>query len=164
MLLVPTDVRVPAELVQLLLAVSSLDGLSRHRVEGYGYVAFPRQPGAHELLVATWRPICSLRSHLQVKHPRGRTLVRTSFWPFVHEVGMCLQSSCVTQACGLLSYLSPQSKHDIEHKSNVCLRKSQLFILPLTLVPPASPDLYFSISTSKTPGSLDSDSRKRTTS
>eukprot|EP00903_Cladosiphon_okamuranus_P006353 g6223.t1 len=50
---------------QVLLTVSSLDSLARHRVEGYGYVAFPRQPGAHELLVRTWRPLCSLRTHLQ---------------------------------------------------------------------------------------------------
>ncbi|CAN0494237.1 unnamed protein product, partial [Ectocarpus sp. 8 AP-2014] len=43
-------------LCQILLAVSSLDGLARHRVEGYGYVPFPRQPGAHELHIRTWRP------------------------------------------------------------------------------------------------------------
>lgn len=46
--------------------MSSLDSLARHRVEGYGYISFPRQPGAHELLVRTWRPVCSLRTHLQV--------------------------------------------------------------------------------------------------
>lgn len=55
------------ELLQILLAISSLDSLSRHRVEGYGHVMFPRQPGAHEVFVRTWRPICSLRSHLQAR-------------------------------------------------------------------------------------------------
>ncbi|CAM9262265.1 unnamed protein product, partial [Ectocarpus sp. 6 AP-2014] len=61
---------------QILLAVSSLDGLARHRVEGYGYVSFPRQPGAHELHIRTWRPVCSIRTHLQArdetKSPGGR--------------------------------------------------------------------------------------------
>ncbi|CAM9566356.1 unnamed protein product [Ectocarpus fasciculatus] len=52
---------------QVLLAVSSLDGLARHRVEGYGYVSFPRQPGAHELHIRTWRPVCSIRTHLQAR-------------------------------------------------------------------------------------------------
>ncbi|CAN0210816.1 unnamed protein product, partial [Hapterophycus canaliculatus] len=50
---------------QVLLAISSLDSLARHRVEGYGYVSFPRQAGAHELLIRTWRPVCTLRTHLQ---------------------------------------------------------------------------------------------------
>ncbi|CAM9953363.1 unnamed protein product [Scytosiphon promiscuus] len=50
---------------QVLLAVSSLDSLARHRVEGYGYLSFPRQAGAHELFIRTWRPVCSLRTHLQ---------------------------------------------------------------------------------------------------
>ncbi|CAM9461081.1 unnamed protein product, partial [Ectocarpus sp. 13 AM-2016] len=52
---------------QILLAVSSLDGLARHRVEGYGYVSFPRQAGAHELHIRTWRPVCSIRTHLQAR-------------------------------------------------------------------------------------------------
>ncbi|CAM9646094.1 unnamed protein product, partial [Choristocarpus tenellus] len=50
---------------KILLAVSSLDKFSRHRVEGYGHFSFPRQPGAHDMTIQTWRPESSLRAKLQ---------------------------------------------------------------------------------------------------
>ncbi|CAN0098763.1 unnamed protein product, partial [Discosporangium mesarthrocarpum] len=50
---------------QILLAVSSLDSFSRHRVQGYGHVSFPSKPGAHDLSVRTWRPDNSVRARVQ---------------------------------------------------------------------------------------------------
>ena len=44
----------------LLLQVNSIDSWGRHRVEGYGFVRFPAEPGYHKIEVETWRPRGSL--------------------------------------------------------------------------------------------------------
>ena len=44
----------------LLLQVNSVDSRGRHRVEGYGFVRFPLDPGYHQIEVETWRPRGSL--------------------------------------------------------------------------------------------------------
>ncbi len=40
----------------LLMQVNSVDSWGRHRIEGYGYLTFPSEPGFYEQTVATWRP------------------------------------------------------------------------------------------------------------
>jgi hypothetical protein len=44
----------------LLLQVNSVDSWSRHRVEGYGFLRMPLEPGYHEVEIDTWRPRGSL--------------------------------------------------------------------------------------------------------
>ena len=36
--------------------VNSLDYWDRHRIEGYGYLILPRNPGSYKLNIETWRP------------------------------------------------------------------------------------------------------------
>ena len=48
----------------LLLQVNSVDSWGRHRIEGYGFVRFPAEPGYHQLEVETWRPRGSLGSEI----------------------------------------------------------------------------------------------------
>ena len=44
----------------LLFQVNSVDDWGRHRIEGYGFLRLPIEPGYHELEVETWRPRGSL--------------------------------------------------------------------------------------------------------
>ena len=53
-----------AERPYLLLQVNSIDSWGRHRVEGYGFVHFPSEPGYHKIEVETWRPRGSLTSEI----------------------------------------------------------------------------------------------------
>ena len=48
----------------MLLQVNSVDSWGRHRIEGYGFVRFPAEPGYHKLEVETWRPRGSLGSEI----------------------------------------------------------------------------------------------------
>jgi Meckel syndrome type 1 protein len=48
----------------LLLQVNSVDNWGRHRIEGYGFVRFPQEPGYHRLEVETWRPRGSLTDEI----------------------------------------------------------------------------------------------------
>ena len=48
----------------LLLQVNSVDSWGRHRIEGYGYVTFPREPGCYEQTISTWRPKGTLYSQV----------------------------------------------------------------------------------------------------
>ena len=48
----------------MLLQVNSVDSWGRHRIEGYGFVRFPEEPGYHKLEVETWRPRGSLGSEI----------------------------------------------------------------------------------------------------
>ena len=48
----------------LMLQVNSVDSWGRHRIEGYGFVRFPLEPGYHKLEVETWRPRESLESEI----------------------------------------------------------------------------------------------------
>jgi Meckel syndrome type 1 protein len=40
----------------MLIQVNSLDSWERNRVEGYGIVEIPHQPGFHELTIRTFKP------------------------------------------------------------------------------------------------------------
>jgi hypothetical protein len=48
----------------LLLQVNSVDDWGRHRIEGYGFIRFPLEPGYHKLSVDTWRPRGSLTDEI----------------------------------------------------------------------------------------------------
>ena len=48
----------------LLLQVNSVDDWGRHRIEGYGFIRFPVEPGYHKLEVETWRPRGSLSDEI----------------------------------------------------------------------------------------------------
>ena len=48
----------------MLLQVNSVDSWGRHRIEGYGFIRFPAEPGYHKLEVETWRPRGSLGSEI----------------------------------------------------------------------------------------------------
>lgn len=68
----------------LLFQVNSVDDWGRHRIEGYGFVRLPIEPGFHELEVETWRPRGSLMSEIHsfflggsVRIMRLEELVRT---------------------------------------------------------------------------------------
>lgn len=68
----------------LLFQVNSVDDWNRHRIEGYGFLRLPIQPGYHELEVETWRPRGSLMSEVHsfflggsVRVMRVEELVRT---------------------------------------------------------------------------------------
>jgi len=70
----------------LLLQVNSVDSWGRHRVEGYGFVRFPLEPGYHKLEVETWRPRGSLQSEIHsfflggsIRILRLEELIRTKF-------------------------------------------------------------------------------------
>ena len=52
---------------QILLQVSSIDALGRHRVEGYGFARIPACAGSVDLEVSTWRPL-GTRNSLLVDH------------------------------------------------------------------------------------------------
>jgi len=41
-----------------------VDDWGRHRIEGYGFLRLPIQPGYHELEIETWRPRGSLMSEI----------------------------------------------------------------------------------------------------
>lgn len=68
----------------LLFQVNSVDDWNRHRIEGYGFLRLPIEPGYHELEVETWRPRGSLMSEIHsfflggsVRVMRIEELVRT---------------------------------------------------------------------------------------
>ena len=70
----------------LLMQVNSVDEWNRHRIEGYGFVKFPEQPGYHTITVDTWRPRASLDSEIHsfflggsVRIQKLEELVRTRF-------------------------------------------------------------------------------------
>ena len=70
----------------LLLQVNSIDAWSRHRVEGYGFVRFPSEPGYHKLEVETWRPRGSLTSEIHsfflggsIRIHKLEEIIRTKF-------------------------------------------------------------------------------------
>lgn len=44
----------------LFLQVNSMDSWGRARIEGYGFLQLPRQPGYHDVLVQTYAPQTSL--------------------------------------------------------------------------------------------------------
>jgi len=48
----------------LLLQVNSVDNWGRHRIEGYGYVTFPSEPGYYEQTISTWKPKGTLYSKI----------------------------------------------------------------------------------------------------
>jgi len=48
----------------LLIQVNSVDSWQRHRIEGYGFVRLPTDPGYHEIEVDTWRPRGSLKTEI----------------------------------------------------------------------------------------------------
>ena len=48
----------------LLFQVNSVDSWKRHRIEGYGFLRMPLEPGYHELEIETWRPRGSLSSEI----------------------------------------------------------------------------------------------------
>lgn len=81
-----------AERPYLLLQVNSIDSWGRHRVEGYGFVRFPAEPGYHKLEVETWRPRGSLQSEIHsfflggsIRIHKLQELIRTKF---IDEQGM----------------------------------------------------------------------------
>jgi len=70
----------------LLLQVNSKDSWNRHRIEGYGFIRFPLNPGYHEVKVETWRPRASLESEIHsfflggsARIQKVEELVRTQF-------------------------------------------------------------------------------------
>lgn len=70
----------------LLFQVNSVDDWNRHRIEGYGFVKFPLEPGYHTLEVSTWRPRASLETEIHsfflggsVRIHKMEELVRTRF-------------------------------------------------------------------------------------
>ena len=76
----------------LLLQVNSIDSWGRHRIEGYGFVRFPGEPGYHKLEVETWRPRGSLQSEIHsfflggsIRIHKLEELIRTKF---IDEQGM----------------------------------------------------------------------------
>lgn len=75
-----------AERPYLLLQVNSIDNWGRHRVEGYGFVRFPAEPGYHKIEVETWRPRGSLQSEIHsfflggsIRIHKLEELIRTKF-------------------------------------------------------------------------------------
>jgi hypothetical protein len=48
----------------LLFQVNSVDSWDRHRIEGYGFVRLPMEPGYHEIEVDTWRPRGSIMTEI----------------------------------------------------------------------------------------------------
>ncbi|KRX72302.1 26S proteasome non-ATPase regulatory subunit 14 [Trichinella sp. T6] len=50
---------------QLFLTVMSLDTYNRYRLEGYGYMSLPTDPGISEHIVNTWRPAEDVVSNLR---------------------------------------------------------------------------------------------------
>ncbi|XP_003378024.1 26S proteasome non-ATPase regulatory subunit 14 [Trichinella spiralis] len=50
---------------QLFLTVMSLDTYNRYRLEGYGYMSLPADPGISEHIVNTWRPAEDVVSNLR---------------------------------------------------------------------------------------------------
>ena len=75
-----------AERPYLLLQVNSIDYWGRHRVEGYGFVRFPAEPGYHKIEVETWRPRGSLQSEIHsfflggsIRIHKLEELIRTKF-------------------------------------------------------------------------------------
>ena len=70
----------------ILLQVNSIDEWNRHRIEGYGFIRMPIDPGYHQLEVQTWRPRASLDSEIHsfflggsVRVQKLEELVRTKF-------------------------------------------------------------------------------------
>jgi len=70
----------------LLLQVNSIDSWGRHRIEGYGFVRFPAEPGYHKLEVETWRPRGGLQSEIHsfflggsIRIQKLEELIRTKF-------------------------------------------------------------------------------------
>ncbi len=44
--------------------MNSVDDWGRHRIEGYGFLRLPIEPGYHEMEIETWRPRGSLMSEI----------------------------------------------------------------------------------------------------
>lgn len=60
----------------MLLKVNSADDWGRHRVEGYGYLRFPQEPGYHQATVETWRPRASLDTEIHSFFLGGSVRIR----------------------------------------------------------------------------------------
>lgn len=71
----------------LLFQVNSVDSWNRHRIEGYGFLRLPLEPGYHKgIEVETWRPRGSLATEIHsfflggsVRVLKLDELVRTRF-------------------------------------------------------------------------------------
>lgn len=60
----------------MLLKVNSCDDWGRHRVEGYGYLTFPFEPGYKEMTIETWRPRASLDTEIHSFFLGGSVRIR----------------------------------------------------------------------------------------
>ncbi len=49
----------------ILFQVNSKDSWNRHRIEGYGYLRMPAQPGYHQMEIDCWRPRASLQAEIK---------------------------------------------------------------------------------------------------
>ena len=66
--------------------MNSADSWNRHRIEGYGFVRLPEEPGYHQVEVNTWRPKASMDAEISsfflggsVRIKKLEELVRTQF-------------------------------------------------------------------------------------
>lgn len=48
----------------LLFQVNSVDSWNRHRIEGYGFLRLPMEPGYHQMDLETWRPRGSITTEI----------------------------------------------------------------------------------------------------
>ena len=48
----------------LMFQVNSVDSWNRHRIQGYGFVRLPLEPGYHEIEIETWKPRGSMWSEI----------------------------------------------------------------------------------------------------
>ena len=58
-----------------IFQVNSMDSWNRHRIEGYGFVHFPLQPGFHKLKCTTWKPVGNLYSKIHSYFLGGSTRI-----------------------------------------------------------------------------------------
>ena len=75
------------------MQVNSKDEWNRHRIEGYGFVRLPKEPGYHKIEVSTWRPRASIETEIHsfflggsVRIQKLEELTRTQF---INSNGYC---------------------------------------------------------------------------
>lgn len=123
----------------LLLQVNSVDDWGRHRIEGYGFVRFPSEPGYHKLEVETWRPRGSLHSEIHsfflggsVRIHKLEELIRTKYLDeqgkddIVNRFGLETENSGKVQVNLNLCYQSGVTRK--ENRKQVGMQREALML------------------------------------
>mmetsp|Transcript_29901 Transcript_29901/g.21652 ORF Transcript_29901/g.21652 Transcript_29901/m.21652 type:complete len:128 (+) Transcript_29901:454-837(+) len=106
----------------LLFQVNSVDDWNRHRIEGYGFLRLPVDPGYHTLEIETWRPRGSLNSEIHsfflggsIRIMKLEELIRTKYLDETGQADIVNRFGLETENSGKLTI-----------NLNICVQSNQL--------------------------------------